>query len=498
MHIRSVGGGVWELTYLYIFGGIWGQAQLLSQDFLNFNWIIPVHAPVSGSDVMPTWFAIESIWDPIQSKWRSVWGTSGIRSSLSSDRFNWYAPSPQRLLTTPAGYNQFRDPSITQVGSNSWQMVITTQRNSTGRIGWATSSNLTDWTFQGDLYAPGTPDVPEVPTLFQMGSKWYLLASWYANAVGRPFYAVSDAPTGPWSEFTPNSLDGKDVCAAVTHSDGDQRILSAWIPLYAWNNSNQHWGGHLCFPREIFQIAGGALRSRLPAQFVQKLRGAQLFPGLANPSTKSGNWNYQGTNINCLSGSGQNRAILPGLFDRFDADMTFTNKTGTARVGWLLNWQESAGFFEVGLDQAGQLLFIRTAGGTVHADLNVPVALNAQHRLRVIVEEDMVEVVYDDQFTLAARIPTKLLTTSLGLFTEGGPVNFPSVTVHRLNNLESIPPPVPVVSINKNPTSLLVTFTGVLQAADQVQGPFTDVPGATSPLTATLSPTKRFWRSRWP
>lgn len=459
VHVAATGGGRWDLTYMYLIGGNFYQAQLTTFDFLNFKWSNPAHAPVSGAELLPTWFAIESIWDPILYKWRSVWGYYGMRSALSDDRLNWYAASPQLLLWDPGSYRRFSDPAITRVGSNSWQMVITMAKQSLpwetgGSIGWATSSNLTQWAFKGDLFFPGNRGVPEVPTLFQVGDKWYLLASWYAGGVGRPTYQVADSPAGPWSEFSPNCLDGKDVCAATSDSDGAQRILLGWIPLNAWNNSGQHWGGHLCFPREIFQLPNGALRSRLPAAFADKIRGPQLFPALTNPSTKSGNWTYQGDNINCLSTSGQNRAILPGLFDRFDAEMTFTNNTGTARVGWLLDWQESGNFFEIGLSYSSQSLFIRTAGGTTHAELSVPVAQNTRHRLRVIVEEDMVEVVYDDQFTLAARIPTKLRTTSVGLFTEGGPANFPSVTVHRLKNRETIPQSVTIHVPSEQPTVL--------------------------------------------
>lgn len=471
VHIRYINGS-WVLTYMYLVGTNYFQAELTTLDFLHWTWRNPVHASVSYPDVLPTWFAIESFWDPYLSKWRSVWGYAGMRSSLSDDRFNWYAASPQTLLSDPGGYRRFSDPAITQVGTNAWQMVITMAKTNLswetgGSIGYATSSNLTQWSFQGDLFFPGNRGVPEVPTLFQMGSKWYLLSSWYSGGVGRPTYQVADSPTGPWSEFTPNSLDGKDVSAATSDAYGTNRILSGWIPLYAWNTSGQHWGGHLCFPREIFQLTNGALRSRLPVHFGDRIRGSQLFPGLVNPSAKSGNWVYQnlGAQMDCYSGSGQNRTILPGLFDRFEADMTFTPNTGTKRVGWLMNWQESGSFFEVGLNQTNQTLFIRTADGTIHADLSVPVTLNAQHRLRVIVEEDMAEVVYDDQFTLAARIPTKLRTTSLGLFTEGGPVNFSSVAVNRLNNLAAIPAPTTttVVSSGNNSTyGTTVTFTATV------------------------------------
>jgi hypothetical protein len=276
--------------------------------------------------------------------------------------------------------------------------------------------------------------------------------------------------------------------------------LFGWIPLYAWYNSGQHWGGHICFPREIFQTANGSLRSRLPTDFDGKIRGPQLFPSLASPSSKSGNWNFQGATISCFSGtgSGSNRAILPGLFDRFEGEMTFTPNSGASRIGWLMDWQESGSFFEIGVDMTNQLLFIRTAGGTVWDSLNVPVAIGSQHRLRVIVEQDMVEVIFDEQFTLAGRIPTKLLTTSLGLFVDGGPVNFSSVTVNRLNNLESIASVPPTVGLRTSASNAVLNFTGILQSASQLSGPFVDIAGPVSPLPLSPTGAVQLWRTRSP
>lgn len=501
VHVRSVNGN-WALTYLYTIGSSFYQAQLITSDFLHWTECVPTNATASGSDLTPTWFAIETFWDPNLSEWRSVFGDDGMRSSLSDDRFHWYDATPQLLLADPGTYARFSDPSITQTTSNSWQMVITMVLNgypsTGGLVGWATSSNLTQWNFNGSLYFPGNRGAPECPTLFKMGSKWYLLASWNTGAVGCPTYEVADAPSGPWSEFSPNSLDGQDLCAATSDSDGCRRILFGWIPLYAWDHSGQHWGGHLSFPHEIFQTTNGALRSRISDDFDNRIRGTQLFPGLASPSAKSGNWVFQDATINCYSGDGTNRAILPGVFDRFEADTTFTPYNGTSQVGWLINWQESGTFFEVGLDVTNQMLFIRTAGGTTWASLNVPVAVNSQHCLRVIVEQDIVEVVYDEQFTLVGRLPIKLLTTSLGLFVDNGPVNFSNVKVYRLNNLQSIPSATPNVNIIKTASNAIVSFTGILQTADQPTGPFIDNAGPVSPVREMLSGGQKFWRARSP
>ena len=61
-----------------------------------------------------------------------------------------------------------------------------------------------------------------------------------------------------------------------------------------------------------------------------------------------------------------------------------------------------------------------------------------------------------------------------------------------------VAPVPPNLNIAYNAGNIVLTFTGVLQSAGQVQGPFTDVPGATNPLAVMLSSTNLFWRSRSP
>ena len=62
----------------------------------------------------------------------------------------------------------------------------------------------------------------------------------------------------------------------------------------------------------------------------------------------------------------------------------------------------------------------------------------------------------------------------------------------------SFAPVAPTVSVTASLGNVVVTFTGVLQSAGLVQGPYTDVPSATSPLTVTPTSTNLFWRSRAP
>jgi len=67
-----------------------------------------------------------------------------------------------------------------------------------------------------------------------------------------------------------------------------------------------------------------------------------------------------------------------------------------------------------------------------------------------------------------------------------------------INALYNVAPVTPTVSVARSAGNIVVTFAGVLQSAGQVQGPFTDVSGATSPLTVAPTGTNLFWRSRSP
>ena len=64
-----------------------------------------------------------------------------------------------------------------------------------------------------------------------------------------------------------------------------------------------------------------------------------------------------------------------------------------------------------------------------------------------------------------------------------------------------LPPETPVggatISIARSANDAVITFTGTLEAADAVNGPYAAVAGATSPRTVPLSSaTAKFYRSR--
>lgn len=58
------------------------------------------------------------------------------------------------------------------------------------------------------------------------------------------------------------------------------------------------------------------------------------------------------------------------------------------------------------------------------------------------------------------------------------------------------PKPTPTLSVARSATGLTITYTGTLQAADAVTGPYGDVPSASSPYTAASAGTAKFFRAR--
>jgi hypothetical protein len=61
---------------------------------------------------------------------------------------------------------------------------------------------------------------------------------------------------------------------------------------------------------------------------------------------------------------------------------------------------------------------------------------------------------------------------------------------------EVLPPPKPTLSIARSGADVMVTYTGTLQGAVVVTGPFTDVAGATSPYKVPLTGAAKLYRSK--
>jgi hypothetical protein len=195
-----------------------------------------------------------------------------MASSVSHDLLHWSCAPKE--FHVPAGdyYQRRRDPFVFWIpGMKQYGCVMTTwikgrPKETCGAVSLATSFDLQQWKDHGAILDPGTIGEPECPQMFPFGGRWYLLASIYDRAVGRPVYWSSTSPLGPWKNEPDGMLDGKDLCAAQIAFDGETPILFGWIPLAPAKPGSQTWGGHLALPREVHVLPDGKLGTRLPAK----------------------------------------------------------------------------------------------------------------------------------------------------------------------------------------------------------------------------------------
>lgn len=437
--------GEFVVSYLYN-PGTWNSAILRTKDLLHWSQQQPVHETPAPGQSVPNYFVLSFLRDPTDSFWTTFYGFAGMRASTSTDLQTWRATTPHQLIgTRPALYARESDPYVFWNADASQYMLICTlgktglPDNQRGAVGYATSTDLRSWIWRGELYIPGNLGDPECPSMFKIGSTWYLLASYYDRAVGAPRYRTSTSATGPWSTPSLDLLDGKDFCAGFSVQAADQRILFGWIPLVASGPGNQFWGGHIAFPREIFELQSGVLATRMPRQ-LERLKGGQVYPALTRLNPESGSWNITPGSAGVSGAFTNGVASFEGSFDRpvLRTRLHFQSSVArTARVH--INWSESSPGYAVTIDRLNRRLAIETASGSVLAELALRELPLQPMDLEIYVEEDMVEVFLADAYSLCARLPEKLRTTSLALGVAGGPITFSDLEVRYFNALNDLP-----------------------------------------------------------
>lgn len=135
-----------------------------------------------------------------------------------------------------------RDPE-----GDGWLMYFTARApgisdpNQGGAIGFATSSDLTNWELQPPVFV-GAFGQLEVPQVFEKNGRWYCLFcndamhwsdDYKSTYVGAPVtgshYLIGDSPRGPWTVAPGNFLDGDMPCrryaARIVDHNGQLFIL---------------------------------------------------------------------------------------------------------------------------------------------------------------------------------------------------------------------------------------------------------------------------------
>jgi beta-fructofuranosidase len=193
-----------------------------------------------------------------------------LMHAVSDDLQTWTRISGELLPPQP-GYDpdNWRDPFVLRDEDNDrWVMILGARLAGdqivSGRTVWFTSTDLEDWHFEGDFWAPGLYNMHEMPDLFRIGDLWYLLTTEYSDR-SKTVYRSSPSLTGPWSAPVDDAFDGRAYYAARSATDGEHRYLFGWVAtkeeetdLGPWQ-----WGGTLVV-HEVFRRSDGSLGVNLP------------------------------------------------------------------------------------------------------------------------------------------------------------------------------------------------------------------------------------------
>ena len=364
-----------ECFLYYLKPGKYDAMLVRSRDWLHWNEVPIGHDPAKPADWMSPYFVLGVFRDPSAKVFRSFYGHAQGRmaSSVSHDLLHWSCAPKE--FHVPAGdyYQRRRDPFVFWIpGMKQYGCVMTTwmkgrPKETCGAVSLATSFDLQQWTDHGAILDPGAIGEPECPQMFPFGGRWYLLASIYDRAVGRPVYWSSTSPLGPWKNEPDGMLDGKDLCAAQIAFDGETPILFGWIPLAPAKPGSQTWGGHLALPREVHVLPDGKLGTRLPAKLDKTFRRLPW-------QSEFGEWRRLVTEFT----------------------LTISENTEEIRVSIA-----PFGEIVVGPDQ---LRILDTAGECWSA-LPVDLPMTQPITVRVFIDGDIVEVFMHDRYSLAARLP---------------------------------------------------------------------------------------------
>lgn len=194
-----------------------------------------------------------------------------LMHAVSDDLRHWTTVAGELVPPQP-GYDpdNWRDPFVLRDDDHDrWLMILGARLagdtiETTGRTVWFTSTDLEQWEFQGDFWAPDLYTMHEMPDLFRLGDLWYLLTTEYSDR-SKTVYRSSPTLAGPWSAPVDDAFDGRAYYAARSASDGEHRYLFGWVAtkegeddLGAWQ-----WGGTLVV-HEVFARPDGSLAVGLP------------------------------------------------------------------------------------------------------------------------------------------------------------------------------------------------------------------------------------------
>lgn len=324
--------------------------------------------------------------------------------ATSTDLVNW-TKTDRSLVVPQPGYDKddWRDPFILWDDEREVFLMILGARLEgdkkllTGRTVAFTSTDLENWEFEGDFWAPDLYTMHEMPDLFKMGEWWYLLTTEYSDK-SKTVYRMSRSLSGPWSAPVDDAFDGRSYYAARSASDGEHRYLFGWVATKEGEKDSApwQWGGTLVV-HEVYQRPDGSLGVRIPDTVTSAFSDHKQL--LEQPET-----------IRNADGRAQ-LTLAEQAGDTFLWETTLSVAEGTRSFALLLARDEASGdayefLFEVG---ENRLRFDKVPNYPWNRydnkGLERPFTVTSNHKIHIqVVVDGSIATVYANGVALNARI----------------------------------------------------------------------------------------------
>lgn len=334
--------------------------------------------------------------------------------------------------------HDFRDPYVYyDERQQVYRMLITGRlkteapENTKGMTLLLTSSDLYNWDLQREpFYAPQAYYAHECPDLFKMGDWWYLVFSEFPDKCITTYRMAKD-PAGPWITPKINTFDAHAFYAAKSASDGNRRIMFGWNCTKEGDrdDGSWQWGGNI-IPHELVQGEDGTLYVKCP----QEILDSYTVPATLNGGRQWNQVTELQNGYSVGSNGGRSIILLGDMPDKCLLETDFTVEDDVGDFGIMLRSDELANrFYTIKFEPKHNRLAldrIPRRDTTVHFQADTerycPIVPGQRNKLRVIMEESVLEVYINDRIAMSARI-YDYTEGKVGLYSHNTTVTFENI-----------------------------------------------------------------------
>ncbi|WP_406033109.1 family 43 glycosylhydrolase [Treponema saccharophilum] len=362
-----------------------------------------------------------------------------VLHAVSKDGISWEKKFGE-VLYAPEGYSNsdFRDPQVfwNEDDKCYWMLVATREEANGGIVAKFTSTDLTNWTFKGPLYAPHKQYMLECPDLFKMGDKYYLFFSWDCVT----YYAVGKTMNGPFTAPKDNVLDGTNFIfyAAKTAELKGKRYLCGWLGRSedkGYDTGKYRWAGNMLI-HQLVQHEDGSLGVKMPETIAEHFPESKEISAGASDGTVEKN----GASFKLRAKKGEKAAV--DLGERaatmlLECDVTI-GKDGIAGFAFGNPQKNFKNWYALALDAKRNCIHYEgyKIGGFESIVSSDPLAQTRfsfkpgeKHHVTVVAENEIFIVYIDDAKVLSSRIYNSVNGAHMALYTTEADATFENISI---------------------------------------------------------------------